>query len=107
LFENITDKISNETQGLSFKSLENRLIAVKIDSDREEDYSDGFIKNEMDYFIYDLPFGLFMFLLFALLFHITRNNGVSVFFIKYSCYSILFVMLFEGNIEEFTFYLSG
>ena len=54
-----------------------------------------------------MPFTCLTFAFFALSLYLTKKKAISVLVMKYSCRWILMVMLVEGNIEEFTFYLSG
>jgi hypothetical protein len=46
---------------------------------------------------------LIIFFIFNSLFRITFSNKLSIVFRKYSFFSLIILMLFEGNIEQFSF----
>ena len=64
----------------------------------------GFIANNLNYFVFQMPILMLIHFLFAMLFKLTSKYKVSILFRKYSFKALFLLLLFEGNIEQFTFY---
>jgi hypothetical protein len=64
----------------------------------------GFFSNNLDFFFYELPGILLVYLLLFLAFRAIFKFKVSKYLRKYSFYGLLFLVVFEGNIEQFSFY---
>lgn len=67
----------------------------------------GFYANNLDFFYYELPFVLLIHLIFALLFKLLFNYRVSLLLRKYSFYGTMLFIVYEGNVEIFSFYFFG
>jgi hypothetical protein len=83
--------------------------------DYKKDYSDsslleknslgiGFWANNLDFFYYQMPVLLLIYLLLSLTFRLLFNYRVSLLFRKYSFYGLLILIVYEGNMEQFSFY---
>lgn len=64
----------------------------------------GFFSNNLDFFFYKLPTLLLIYLGLYLAFRAFFNLRVSVYLRKYSFPAILLLMIYEGNMEQFSFY---
>lgn len=64
----------------------------------------GFMANFLDYFFYELPVMVLIFLLLNLLFRLLFNYRISVNIRRYSLWGALFLVFYEGNMEQFSFY---
>lgn len=67
----------------------------------------GFFSNNLDLYTIQIPFVLCLHLTFLVVFRVTINFKLSSVFRKY-CFKLMFLfMLFEGSIENLTFYFFG
>jgi hypothetical protein len=64
----------------------------------------GFFANNLDYLYFTLPSIIVIYLLLHLLFKVSSQFRISKLFRKYSFLGIFLVIVFEGNVEQFTFY---
>lgn len=64
----------------------------------------GFFANNLDFFYYKVPVLFVGYLLLSLMFKVLFNYRLSRYFRKYSFYGIILLIIYEGNIEQFTFY---
>ena len=64
----------------------------------------GFFANNFEFFFYELPVTLLTYFLFQLIFKTLFNYRISKYFRKYAFYGILMFIIYEGNIEQFSFY---
>jgi hypothetical protein len=64
----------------------------------------GFFAINLDFFFYELPGILAVYLLMALLFRATFRSSISKHLRKYSLWGIALALVFEGNFEQFAFY---
>ena len=67
----------------------------------------GFIENNVNIIFYSLPFFVILKIIFYSLFRFSYNVKISKIFRKYSMKGIILLMIFDGNIEQFSFYLVG
>ena len=64
----------------------------------------GFFSNHLDFFYYELPISVVLYLLLSFVFKMLFNYRISKYIRKYSFYGILLFIVCEGNIEQFAFY---
>lgn len=64
----------------------------------------GFFANNLEFFFYELPGILLIYVVLSFVFRALFNYRISKFIRKYSFYGILLLIVYEGNIEQFTFY---
>ena len=83
--------------------------------DRQKEYSPpgfleknengiGFFANNLEFFFFELPGIIVVYVAFALLFRLLFNFRVSRLIRKYSFYGVLVFIMFEGSVEQFAFY---
>lgn len=77
---------------------------IQYPSFSDEYKTSPYFTNLNSSFIYFLPFILASFIVFNLLFQVFYNQPVSLFFRKFSLWGLAFIMIFDGNIEELTFF---
>lgn len=65
---------------------------------------EGFWVNNIDFFYFEMPVMLVMYLCLCLLFKLLFNYRISLLFRKYSFCGLLLVIFYEGNMEQFSFY---
>lgn len=71
----------------------------------EDNQNPQFFDNLNQSFIYFLPFILIMFMTFKLFFRVFFNKPISLIFRKFEFWGIILIMMFDGNIENLTFYV--
>ena len=54
-----------------------------------------------------VPTTLVFFLLFKLVFRLSLGCWWSVFFTKFDCFVFLFVLMFDGNVQQFAFHMTS
>jgi hypothetical protein len=64
----------------------------------------GFFANNLDFFFYELPGIIIAYILLSLIFRALFNYRVSKYLRKYSFYGTMLFVIYEGNIEQFSFY---
>ena len=64
----------------------------------------GFFANNFEFFFYELPGILLIYVIFSLAFRLLFNYRISKYIRKYSFYGVLFLIIYEGNVEQFTYY---
>ena len=83
--------------------------------DRQKEYSPpgfleknengiGFFANNLEFFFFELPGIIVLYITFSLLFRLLFNFRISRLIRKYSFYGVLVFIMFEGNVEQFAFY---
>ena len=85
---------------LSFKGNYTDIAFLGVGAD-----SNSFLANNSDLFVYSLPNALASWMLLLALFRLTYQRRLSKLFRKYSLFAVLVFFVFEGNIEQFSFYL--
>jgi hypothetical protein len=64
----------------------------------------SFFSNNLDFFFYELPGSILIYLILSLIFKMLFNYRVSIFLRKYSLYGLILMVIYEGNVEQFSFY---
>ena len=64
----------------------------------------GFFANNLEFFFFELPGIILIYIVLALLFRLIFHYEVSKFIRKYSLYGLILLVIFEGNVEQFSFY---
>ena len=64
----------------------------------------GFFANNLDFFFYELPAIIIFYLIFFFSFRILFNYRISKNIRKYAFYGILLPIVYEGNVQQFSFY---
>ena len=67
----------------------------------------GFIQNNINIVFYSLPLFIILIIIFYAFFRFSFDVKISRAFRKYSLKGIIFLMIIDGNIEQFSFYLFG
>ena len=98
---------SDYSSGLSFKNNYSSQLNMTLVKTRLKDYQDGFIANQADFFLYSIPSTIIIFLLLKIAYKITKKYPLKFMFQKFDLFGTFVIMLTEGNIEQFTFYLIG
>lgn len=70
----------------------------------KNELGEGFWSNNFDFFYYQMPVLLIIYLCLTILFKMLFNYRLSLLFRKYSFYGLLLVIVYEGNMEQFSFY---
>jgi len=65
----------------------------------------GFFANHLDFIYFQVPFSFLLISTFYLAFHLLFTYRISIVLRKYSLLATVLFVLFEGNVEEFAFYL--
>jgi len=60
-----------------------------------------------NFFLVTLPILVVVFIVFRILFKILFNYPISVIFRKFDFVAFLFLLLFDGNIQQFSFYMAS
>lgn len=68
---------------------------------------DGFLVNELHFFLECLPSITIIFAILVICFKVTKQWTFSKLIKKYDFYAIYIAMIFEGNVEELTFFGVG
>jgi len=58
----------------------------------------GFFANNLDFFFYELPFIILVYLLMLIIFKLLKKLTIAKYFKKYSFYCVGFLILYEGNV---------
>ena len=83
--------------------------------DRQKDYTPhdfleknengiGFFANNLEFFFFELPGIIMVYIAFSLLFRLLFNFRVSRLIRKHSLWGVIIFIIFEGNVEQFAFY---
>ena len=64
----------------------------------------GFFANNLDFFFFELPLAIAIYLVLVMIFKILFNYRLSKYLRKYSFSGMLLFIIYEGNIEQFAFY---
>ena len=64
----------------------------------------GFFANNLEFFFYELPLIFLTYTILLLIFRALFNYRISKYVRKYAFYGILLLIIYEGNVEQFTFF---
>ena len=64
----------------------------------------GFFANNLEFFFYELPGCIIIFIILSLIFKALFNHRISKHLRKYSLYGTILFVIYEGNAEQFAFY---
>jgi hypothetical protein len=64
----------------------------------------GFFVNNLEFFYFELPSILLTYFALSLVFRLLFNFRVSVYFRKYAFYGTFLLILYEGNVEQLSFF---
>ena len=67
--------------------------------------SEGLFCNNYDFFLFSLPLSLLFFLVLRAAYNCFKSCAISRVFRIFSLWGFLFLLNFDGNIQQFTFYL--
>jgi len=104
---NIEKDINRIKEIMNFAGFYKDSIEMKKVYERMDYFMDGFFENELEYLVYKTAFICVIFAVCKILFHLLYNYPVSIFFRKYYFYGTLLLLIFDGSLEEMSFFLSG
>ena len=64
----------------------------------------GFFANNLDFFFFELPLALLIYMVLVMVFKLLFNYRLSKYIRKYSFSGMLLFIIYEGNVEQFSFY---
>jgi hypothetical protein len=100
LNENFDINFTQIGQTLNFKQKSTSYKFLKL-----EHQSSSFFINNLQFFCLNIPLVVLTFLALKILFKVFFNNWISLLIREYSFNLFIFVMLMEGNLESFAYFL--
>lgn len=105
-YRTIVDFFGNSSVFEGFISYQSPYLSTKrVFTDRESHDSLSLVLNCTNFFVVSASITFLTFLAFALVFKILFRFKISQFLRKFNFVGFLFVLLFEGNVQQFAFFL--
>ena len=101
---NVICKSYDELYNKALENFDHQLNYTSADIIAKNPNGLGFFANNLDFFFYELPGSILIYILMYFAFKTLFNYRISKFFRKYSFSGIILLIIYEGKVEQFSFY---